>query len=581
MDPEREKKFLDEALRIIELGEQEGFIFRLMGAIAVKLHCPKYEHLYKQMERTLTDIDYATYGRYRKAMGEFFRNLGYVPNEQVIAFYGKQRHIYWSEKNRWQVDLFFDELDMCHKVDFRSRLELDKPTITLADIMLEKMQIVRINEKDVKDTIIMLLEHSIGETDKDEINGAYIADLLSKDWGYYHTVATNIKKVSDFTGDYESLSSAEKEKVRSEAQALLKRIEGTKKSTRWKLRSRMGTKVKWYKEVEEVSPETAETAAAQEEKRTRTRFMFATDLHGSEAVWRKFLNSARMFECDALVLSGDMTGKVMVPIIKQEDGTYKATLLNEAYALQECDLDEFKKKCRMLCYIPYVTSKEEADRISKDEKYREDLFERLEGDIVEYWLSLIADRVPEDVRIVISPGNDDKHSIDEVIKRNPRVIFGEEEVVALDDEHEVLCCGWSNPTPFDSPRECSEEELEQRLEAVAVKVKDMSRCVFCIHVPPYDSQLDLAPLTDENLRVVSKGGRPQMVPVGSKAVRKLIEKYQPLLALHGHIHESPGFVHIGKTECLNPGSEYGEGVFKGYLVEIEGDRITKLQRVEA
>ena len=121
----------------------------------------------------------------------------------------------------------------------------------------------------------------------------------------------------------------------------------------------------------------------------------------------------------------------------------------------------------------------------------------------------------------------------------------------------------------------------REFEAVAAKVKDMTKCVFCIHVPPYDSQLDLAPLTDENLKVVSKGGRPQMIPVGSKAVRRLIEKYQPLVALHGHIHESPGFVHIGKTECLNPGSEYGEGVFKGYLVEIEGDKITKLQRVEA
>jgi Icc-related predicted phosphoesterase len=185
------------------------------------------------------------------------------------------------------------------------------------------------------------------------------------------------------------------------------------------------------------------------------------------------------------------------------------------------------------------------------------------------------------VRIVISPGNDDKFSIDETIKKDPRVIFGEEEVIRLDDEHEVLCMGWSNPTPFDSPRECSEEELEQKLEAVVAKVENIKTCVFCIHVPPYDSQLDIAPLTDKNLKVVTKGGHPQMVPVGSKAVRKIIEKYQPLLGLHGHIHESPGFVHIGKTECLNPGSEYGEGVFKGYLVEIEGDKITKLQRIEA
>ncbi|TET36082.1 MAG: hypothetical protein E3J72_09580 [Planctomycetota bacterium] len=581
MDPEREKRFMAEALRIIELGEKEGIIFRLMGAVAVKLHCPEYEHLYRQMDRTLTDIDYATYGRNRAGMAEFFGKLGYAPNEQVIAIYGKQRHIYWSDEHQWQVDLFFDELDMCHKVDFRGRLELDSPTITLADIMLEKMQIVRINEKDVKDTIIMLLEHEIGDSDDDVVNGEYIAGLLRRDWGYFHTVTTNIKKVRDFVNDYGMLSDAEKTRARERAADLLKLIEDKPKSLKWKLRSKLGTKIKWYKEVEEVDPDTAETEAEKEGGSRRTRFMFATDLHGSETVWRKFLNSAKLFQCDALVMSGDMTGKVMVPIIRQDDGRYRGTLLDEEHILEEKDIEEFKKKCRMLCYIPHVTDREEADRISSDEKYREDLFERLECEIVEHWLTLIPDRVPDNVRILISPGNDDKHSIDEVIKKDPRVIFAEEEVVQLDDEHEVLCCGWSNPTPFDSPRECSEEELEQKLEAVVAKVKDSRKCVFCIHVPPYGSQLDMAPLTDKNLRVVTKGGHPQMVPVGSKAVRKIIEKYQPLLGLHGHIHESPGFVHIGKTECLNPGSEYGEGVFKGYLVEIEGDRIVKLQRIEA
>lgn len=580
MDSEREKEFMDEALRIVRLAEEKGFILRLMGAVAVKIHCPKYSHLYEQMERSLTDIDYATYGRYRKFMQDFFKELGYAPNEQVIALYGKHRHIYWSNEHRWQVDIFFDELDMCHKVDFRGRLELDDPTITVADILLEKMQIVKINEKDLKDTIILMLEHDVGDVDDETINGVYISELLRKDWGYYYTVTTNLKMVRDFSNRYDALSEEEKELVRSRVDALLERIEDAPKTFKWKLRSKLGTKIKWYKDVEEVHPETAETAA-HVAKPVKTRFMFATDLHGSETVWRKFLNSAKIFNCNALVLSGDMTGKVMVPILRQNDGTYKASLLNETHTLRDEDLDEFKKRCRMLCYIPYVTTPEEAERIGSDEEYRENLFERLECEIVEYWLSLIPERVPDDVRIVISPGNDDKFSIDEVIKKNERVIFGEEEVVYLDEEHEVLCCGWSNPTPFNSPRECSEEELERRLEAVVAKVKDMSRCVFCIHVPPFDSQLDMAPLTDKDLKVVTSGGRPKMVPVGSKAVRKVIEKYQPLLSLHGHIHESPGFVHIGKTECLNPGSEYGEGVFKGYLVEIEGDRITKLQRVEA
>lgn len=313
----------------------------------------------------------------------------------------------------------------------------------------------------------------------------------------------------------------------------------------------------------------------------RTRFMFATDLHGSETVWRKFLNCSKHFDLDALVLSGDMTGKIMVPIVKRKDGRYNATLLGKDYVLGEKDLEEFQKKVRMISYIPYITTPEEAAEIGSNEEKREKLFERLEGEIVKYWLTLIPDRVPDKCKIIISPGNDDKFSIDEVIKSDPRVTFGEEEVVALDEEHEVLCCGWSNPTPFDSPRECSEEELFDKLEAVVAKVNNLKTSVFCIHVPPYDSQLDMAPKVDENLNVIVAGGKPQMIPVGSKTVRKIIEKYQPLLGLHGHIHESPGFVMIGRTECLNPGSEYGEGVFKGYLVEIDGPNIKKLQRVEA
>lgn len=312
----------------------------------------------------------------------------------------------------------------------------------------------------------------------------------------------------------------------------------------------------------------------------RTKFMFATDLHGSETVWRKFLNTAKIYDLDALILSGDMTGKIMVPIMRRADGKYISYLLGREYILKEDELPEYEKNVRMTSYLPYRTTSEESEKIANDEEYRENLFEKLECDIVEHWLTLIPGRVPDKCRIVISPGNDDKFAIDEVIKSDPRITFGEEEVVDLDEEHEALCFGWTNPTPFDSPRECSEEELEEKLEKVVSKVKDFKTAVFCIHCPPYDSQLDYAPMVDEDLNIIVIGGKPRMIPVGSHAVRKIIEKYQPLLGLHGHIHESPGYIKIGRTQCLNPGSEYGEGIFKGYLVEIEGDKILRLQRVE-
>jgi len=312
----------------------------------------------------------------------------------------------------------------------------------------------------------------------------------------------------------------------------------------------------------------------------KSKFIFTTDLHGSETCWRKFLNTAKIHDLDALVMSGDMTGKIMIPIVKRADGKWNATLLDTPYVLEDKDLPEFEKKCRMICYLPYRTTSAEVSKITESEKYREDLFEELEKQIVSYWLTIIPEKVPKKCKVIISPGNDDKLGIDEVIKKCPHVIFGEEEVIALDSEHEVACCGWSNPTPFDSPRECSEEELEQRLEKTIAKLKNVATSIFCFHVPPYDSGIDEAPMLDSTLKPIVVGGSPQMGPAGSKAVRKMIEKYQPMLGLHGHIHESKGKYKIGRTECLNPGSEYSEGIFKGFLVEVEGDKITKLQRVE-
>jgi Icc-related predicted phosphoesterase len=312
----------------------------------------------------------------------------------------------------------------------------------------------------------------------------------------------------------------------------------------------------------------------------KTKFMFATDLHGSETCWRKFLNTAKIHDLDALVMSGDMTGKIMIPIVQRKDGKWDARLLDTDYVLEDKDLPDFEKKCRMICYLPYRTTPEEVTKISESEKYREDLFEELEKKIVSYWLTLIPEKVPKKCRVIISPGNDDKLGIDEVIKKCSDVTFGEQEVVSLDADHEVACCGWSNPTPFDSPRECSEEELERKLEGTVSKIKNMGTAVFCFHVPPFDSGIDTAPKVDENLKPVVVSGKVMEIPAGSTAVRKIITKYQPLLGLHGHIHESPGMYKIGRTECLNPGSEYSEGIFKGFLVEIDGEKISKLQRIE-
>lgn len=252
-DPAKEKRFLDEAVRLVKLGEERGIPLRLLGAIAVKLHCPAHAALYQGMARALTDIDFVTYGKYNPLMQKFITGQGYQANERLIWMYGRYRHIYWSEEKGWQIDIFFDELNMCHKVDFRGRLELDRPTITLADIVLEKMQIVRINAKDIKDTIVLLLEHGVGKGNDETVDIDHLVKTLSSDWGYYYTVTTNLKKTKEFLGQFEALTGADRDLATQRVDAILDAIEAAPKSARWRLRARIGTRQKWYREVEEVS----------------------------------------------------------------------------------------------------------------------------------------------------------------------------------------------------------------------------------------------------------------------------------------------------------------------------------------
>jgi len=313
----------------------------------------------------------------------------------------------------------------------------------------------------------------------------------------------------------------------------------------------------------------------------KVRIVFASDFHGNEMVWRKFLNSANMFKCNWLIMGGDLTGKVLTPIVLQPDGTYKADFLDQTHTIQASGLEAFRTLVKDHCYIPYVCDQNQFETLEKAPQDQiEKIFADLECQTLKEWLDIIPKKLTNDVKVLIHPGNDDKFELDEVIKGDPHVTFAEESVVSLDEEHEAACLGWSNPTPWNSPRECSEEELMTKLEKVASQVQNVDRSLFCLHCPPYESQIDQAPLLDKDLRPVMEGGRPKLIPVGSKSVRAIIEKYQPLLGLHGHIHECRGFMNIGRTRCMNPGSEYTEGILSAYLIEIDGEKIKRLQRVE-
>ena len=199
--------------------------------------------------------------------------------------------------------------------------------------------------------------------------------------------------------------------------------------------------------------------------------------------------------------------------------------------------------------------------------------------MVKDWLAIIPKKAP-DAKVIIHPGNDDKFVLDDVLRNSANVVFAEESVVRFDDFHEGACVGWSNPTPWHSPRECTEAQLLEKLEKTVSQLKSVETSCFCFHVPPYNSTIDMAPKLDATLRPVYEGGRPAFIPVGSTSVRKVIEKYQPLLGLHGHIHESPGLVKIGRTQCINPGSEYSEGILRAYIIELEDGKAKRLQRLE-
>ena len=313
----------------------------------------------------------------------------------------------------------------------------------------------------------------------------------------------------------------------------------------------------------------------------KVRIIFASDFHGNEMVWRKFLNSASMFKCNWLIMGGDLTGKVLTPIVLQPDGTYKADFLGQTHTIQASGLEDFRRLVKDHCYIPYVCDQKQFEALEKAPQDEiENIFADLECKTLKEWLDIIPKKLTNDVKVLIHPGNDDKFELDEVIKANSYVTYAEESVVSLDGEHEAACLGWSNPTPWNSPRECSEEELMTKLEKLASQVQNVDRSLFCLHCPPYESQIDQAPLLDKDLRPVMEGGRPKLIPVGSKSVRAIIEKCQPLLGLHGHIHECRGFMNIGRTRCMNPGSEYTEGILSAYLIEIDGEKIKRLQRVE-
>ena len=321
-----------------------------------------------------------------------------------------------------------------------------------------------------------------------------------------------------------------------------------------------------------------------------TRIMFATDVHGSEQCFRKFVNAAKykVYKSDIAILSGDITGKTIVPIVEQPDGSYKATIPGkivgaEHKAATQVELKDLQKMIRDTGYYPYVTTPGEIEGFKADRSKLDLLIKQLMLETVQDWVKLAEERLKgSGVKFILTPGNDDILEVDDAINESTYIINAEGRTVSLDEEHEMITSGYTNPTPWKTPRELSEQELAQYIDSLASDVRSMERCVFNFHCPPYDSSLDTAPKLGRDLTpTISALEGYVTAPAGSTAIRTAIEKYQPVVGLHGHIHESAGEVKIGRTLCLNPGSEYHDGMLEAYLVDLDKGKIKFYIHVEA
>jgi Icc-related predicted phosphoesterase len=312
-----------------------------------------------------------------------------------------------------------------------------------------------------------------------------------------------------------------------------------------------------------------------------TRLYYASDIHGSEQLWRKFLAAASFYDARVLIMGGDMSGKLLVPLVETKPGVWEARVFGRDQRVKGEDrVRQLEERIRFNGFYPYRCDPAEMDRLRQDQASQDDVFKRVMADELVRWLDLAHQKLGDtDVRIYVMPGNDDPWEFDDVLARAPEPVENVEGRVVRFDGVQMLSSGWANPTPWDSPREKTEEELLETFEKLREDLEPGVPAIFNLHVPPYDSTLDMAPELTEDLRVVAKGGEANMMPVGSTAVREFIERHRPILSLHGHIHESRGAVKIGDTVAINPGSTYGEGVLDGAIVDMEDGKVTSYQLV--
>jgi Icc-related predicted phosphoesterase len=305
------------------------------------------------------------------------------------------------------------------------------------------------------------------------------------------------------------------------------------------------------------------------------RLFFCTDVHGSEVCFRKFLSAGRVYEASVVIMGGDCTGKMIIPVVSDGNGGYRCSWSGgnvEVHTPEE--LADLERQIQDNGLYPARMDAAERQRLQGDPEMLSALFSQLMAETLRRWLALAEERLKDSgQRVIFTPGNDDEWAVDDVLRESSFVESPEGTITRI-GAHEMLSLGWANETPWDTPRECPEDELAEKIAALADQIEDMDNAIFNIHVPPYGTGLDNAPELDEGATRVKRGGSI-LKPVGSTAVRDAILEYQPLLSLHGHIHESRGVQKLGKTVVINPGSAYSDSTLQGVIVDLDDKKVTR------
>ena len=300
-----------------------------------------------------------------------------------------------------------------------------------------------------------------------------------------------------------------------------------------------------------------------------TKLFFATDIHGSDRCFRKFLNAGKFYGADILLMGGDITGKMLVPVVESSAGQYESYLFGRRRAVTGDELPALRKQIADAGFYAYDTTPDEIAAFRDNPELIDEQFRKVMHSTLTSWLELAEERLEgTGITCLLAPGNDDPFFVDDLLGSSTRIINPDRHVVELEQGYTLLSVGYSNPTPWDSPRELPEDKLAQLIDHQAAQVPDMSRCIFNLHVPPKDTPIDQAMALDDDFRPITKAGSPVITGVGSSAVREALGTYEPLLGLHGHIHESRGKARFGRTRAINPGSEYSEGVLRGALLTL-------------